>query len=217
MSGPVTVPLIVEAATAVGTVDAIRCGTTPETRQVDIDVDTSVLSVKVGTASNVSAGDFTASAGVVVSRPNLTLSALLQLGVTGILSITNDLSAQANATILGANDQMLTFTPDVPPNPFQRAQGGVGATAIGTQLSSSLQAKYGLSLLSGLVNSNLASQLSYVFTNLDDLVVGPLLRATGLSIGGADVLDRQPEVQLAEAGRLTDLPGSAGYDLGRPR
>ena len=187
MSGPVTVPIIVDAATATGTVDAIRCGAAAADREVDIDVDTSVLTARVGSASNVSAGDFTAQVGVVVTRPNLTLSAMLQLGVTGLLSITNDLKAQGTATLGGANDQLLTFTPDVPPNPFQRAQGGVGATGIGTQLSNNLQAQYGLSLLSGAVSSNLASQLSYVFSNLDNQVVGPLLRAAGLTVGGADV------------------------------
>jgi len=183
----------------VGTVKEIRCGDAPPDRQADIDVDTTLLGVKVGTATNASTGDFTAAvgaqAGLIVSSSNLTLAAMLQLGVTGLLSITNDLTASSNASLGGASDQILTFTPDVPPNPSQRAVGGIGAASIGTQLTNHLQAKFGLTGLSGLVTSNLASQLNYVFTNLDALIIGPLLRSSGLTIGGADVWTDNLECQ----------------------
>lgn len=181
MIRPVTVPIVVEAATATGTVDAIRCDTAP--KQVDVDVDTSVLSARVGTAQNFAAGNFSTQAGVVAKAGDLTLTAVLQLGLSLILGA--DLKAEGSATLLGANDQMLTFEPEVPPNDFQRAQGGIGATNMGAQLSSTLKAKYGSG--SSLLNTNLAGQLGYVFSNLDQQIVGPLLTATGVSIGGADV------------------------------
>jgi hypothetical protein len=186
MSRPIQLPLVISAATAVGTVDSISCGDAPADRQVVVDVDTSVLSAKVGTANNFEAGNYTTvQAGLIAQAGDITLAALLNLGVSALLG--SNLRGEASATLLGASDQMLTFTPDVPPNPYQRAQGGIGATALGAQLSNTLQARYGSTLFSSTSNANLANQLSYVFSNLDQLIVGPLLASTGLSIGGADV------------------------------
>lgn len=186
MTGPAKLPLVIEAATATGTVDSIRCGQSPPDRQVVVDVDTNLLRADVGTASQFEAGDYASvQLGVIADAGDLTLGALLNLGVNVLLG--NDLRAQASAALAGASDQMLTFTPDVPPNPFQRAQGGLGATSLGTQLSNTLQARYGSTIFSALSNVNLASELSYAFDDLDDLIIGPLLASNGLSIGGADV------------------------------
>lgn len=187
MTGPALVPLVVEAATASGRIDAIRCTAPTPANQVDVEVDTSVLKVGLGTANNFAGGNFTVGAGLVADSDFLTISALLQLGLN-VLTLGNDLQAQASASLLGANDQLLTFEPDIDPNPTQRAQGGIGGTELGAQLKNTIQAKYGLGLLSSTTNLNLGNQLSYVFNSLDEQVVGPLLTASGLTIGGADVL-----------------------------
>ncbi len=191
MTQNVTIPLVVEGATAVGTVSSLVCGTPDVDSQAQIAVSTNLLKVTLGTAVDLSAATLVINQGVLVQAGGLTVSSLLSLGLSLAtilgLNLSTTTTGTATATLGGGNSQ-LTFYPNDPPVDYQRAPGGVGATSLGAQLQSSLVARLNNSLLGTTASTNMANQLSYVFTNLDSTIVGPLLAASGVSIGGADVL-----------------------------
>ncbi len=190
MTQAVKIPLVVEAATAVGTVGRLSCATPSTASEAAIDTSTSAVKVTLGTAADLSASNLVISQGVMIDAGGLTVSALLNLGlslatITG-LNLSSTTTGTATATLGGGSTQ-LTFLPEVPPVPWQRAPGGFGATSLGTQLQSSFVARLNNALLGTTASSAMATQLGYVFGNLDTTIVDPLLKASGVSIGGADV------------------------------
>lgn len=190
MTQPVFIPLVVEAATATGTVERLTCASPSSASEAIIGVDTSAVKVTLGTAVDLSAATLVINQGVLIQAGGLTVSALLNLGldlatILG-LNLGTTTTGTGSATLGGASTD-LYFAPNAPPVAFQRAQGGVGATSLGAQVSSSFVASLNNTLLGATASAAMANQLSYVFTNLDSTIVGPLLAASGVTIGGADV------------------------------
>lgn len=190
MTQPVSIPLVVEAATATGTVDQLSCASPSIDSEASIGVDTSAVKVTLGTAVDLSAATLVINQGVLIQAGGLTVSALLSLGldlatILG-LNLATTTTGSGSATLGGASTD-LYFTPNAPPVDYQRAQGGVGATSLGAQVQSTFVASLNNSLLGATASAAMANQLSYVFTNLDSTIVGPLLAASGVTIGGADV------------------------------
>lgn len=191
MSQPIRIPLVIEAATARGTVASLDCTEPLAGSEAGIDAVTSGLTARIGTTADLQAEVLVVDDDVIIPGGTLTVPALQSLGLTlgqilG-LNLGADTTGTASASVLGGSTQMV-FNPYVDPNPYQRASGGVGAASLGSQLSSSLTASLGSSLLNATAINNLTSQLGYVFSNLDDLIIGPLLAASGVTIAGADVL-----------------------------
>lgn len=194
MTQPVKIPLVVEAATALGTVDRLTCATPSTDSQALINVSTNAVKVTLGTAADLattSPGGLVINAGVLIQGGGLTVAALLNLGLSLATIGTLNLSATTTGTAaasLGGGTAQLTFLPNMPPVPYQRAPGGFGGTSLGTQLQSSFAASLGSSPLGTTASTAMASQLSYVFSNLRTTILDPLLQASGVTIGGADVL-----------------------------
>lgn len=190
MTQPVTIPLVVEAATAVGTADRLTCATPSEDSEAEIFVGTSAVKVTLGTAVDLSAATLIINQGVLIQSGGLTVSALLNLGLSlatiSGLNLSTTTTGTGAATLGGGNDQ-LVFLPNVPPVPYQRAPGGLGATSLGAQAKSSLVARLNNSLLGTTASTAMGNQLNYVFSNLDTTIIDPLLKASGVSIGGADL------------------------------
>lgn len=190
MTQPVKIPLVVEAATAVGTVDRLSCSTPSIDSEAEIAVSTSAVTATLGTAVDLSAATLVVNRGVMIESGGLTISALLNLGLSlatiSGLNLTSTTTGTAAATLGGGSDQLLYF-PNDPPVPYQRAPGGFGATSLGTQLQSTLVARLNNTLLGTTASTNMATQLAYAFNNLDTTILDSLLKAAGVSIGGADV------------------------------
>ena len=191
MTAPLHIPLVVEAATATGTVDRLACEDPLGGSEVEIDVLTSGMTVRFGTAADLSAEHLVVDRGVLIEGGGLTVSALLSLGlslaqITG-LDLGADTTATASASLLGGSSEHV-FLPYQDPNPYQRAPGGIGGFSLGTQLGSSLSATVHNTLLGTTATTNLVNQLAYVFDDLDTQVLDPLLAASGVAIAGADVL-----------------------------
>jgi uncharacterized membrane protein len=191
MTQPVYIPLVIEAATALGTVDRLECGDPLQLSEAEIRVDTSLVTARIGTAADLSADSLVVQRGLMINSNGLTVDALLSLGLslTQILGLTTSgqTTGSASASLIGASTQ-LVFNPHADPNPWQRAWGGIGASSLGAQLSSSLNVQLANDLLGTTATTNLTNQLSYVFNNLDTLVINPLLAASGVTVAGADVL-----------------------------
>jgi uncharacterized membrane protein len=190
MTQAVTIPLVVEAATAIGTVDRLSCASPLSASEAEIAVSTSAVKVTLGTAANLAAANLVISQGVLIAQSGLTVSALLTLGlplatILG-LNLATTTTGTATATLGGGNDQ-LVFLAGAPPVPYQRAPGGFGATSLGAQLQSSLVARLNNSLLGTTASTNMGNQLNYAFNNLNTTILDSLLKAGGVSVGGADV------------------------------
>lgn len=194
MSQPVKIPLVIEAATAVGFVNRLTCATPSIDSEAAIDVSTSAVKVTLGTAADLattSPSGVVVNAGVLIEAGGLTISALLNLGLSlaqiGTYNLASSTTGTATASLGGGSTQ-LTFLPELSPNPYQRAPGGVGAVSLGTQLQSSFAASLGSKALGTAASTAMASQLAYVFNNLQTTILDPLLKASGTSVAGADVL-----------------------------
>jgi hypothetical protein len=191
MTTPVFLPLVIEAAVATGTVDRMTCSDPLALSEAEIDVLTSGVTVRLGTAADLTADNLAISQGVLIEDGGLTVSALLNLGLSLSqilgLNLSQDTTGAASASVLGGSSQHV-FLPYQDPNPFQRAPGGVGALTLGAQLASSLSASLGNSLLGTTATTNLVNQLSYVFDDLDTAIIDPLLASAGVTVAGADVL-----------------------------
>lgn len=194
MTQPLTIPFVVEAATATGTVDNLTCATPSIDSSAGIDVSTTAVTVTLGTAADLSVttpGGLVVNAGVLIEGGGLTVAALLNLGLNLSTILGLDLGADTTGTAsasLGGGTDFLTFFPNDEPVEFQRAPGGLGAVSIGTQLKSSFVASLGSALLGTTASTAMANQLDYVFSNLQTTILDPLLEASGVAIGGADVL-----------------------------
>ncbi|MFZ6002369.1 MAG: pilus assembly protein TadG-related protein [Actinomycetota bacterium] len=194
MTQPLTIPFVVEAATAIGTVDHLTCATPTIDSEAGIDVSTTAVTVTLGTAADLSVttpGGLVINAGVLIEGGGLTVAALLNLGLSLSTILGLDLAADTTGTAtasLGGGTDFLTFFPNDEPVAYQRAPGGLGAVSIGTQLKSSFVASLGSTLLGTTASTAMANQLDYVFSNLQTTILDPLLEASGVAIGGADVL-----------------------------
>jgi hypothetical protein len=87
------------------------------------------------------------------------------------LIIVPHLSISGDASLGGGSDDF-TFLPNQPPVDWQRSFGGVGGGNLGTALG----------LQSPILTAHAAT-----FSQLDGKVFDPLLKAAGVSLGGADV------------------------------
>ena len=182
------------------------CLDTLAASEAEIGMLTSGLTVRLGSATDLSAASVVVTPGVLVQGGLNLLNAnvLLNLGLSPLQILGLDLNAAltgtASASILGGSSQH-TFLPYQEPVAFQRAPGGVGS--IGSQLSSSLSVQLGSTVLNSTATNALRSQLGYVFTNLDALIIDPLLAAAGVTVAGADV--RATNLRCEGAGlRLVD-------------
>jgi len=200
MTQRLRIPLVIEAAVARGTVNDLTCADPLAGSEATIGVETSGVTVRLGTTADLQAETLVTSDDVFIPGGGFTLAALQNLGLTlsQILSLNlaSATTASGSASVLGGSTE-LVFEPFVDPNPYQRAYGGVGAGTIGAQLSSSFSATLGTSLLSTTALNNITSQLGYVFNNLEQSVIGPLLAASGITIAGADVLAHDLECEGA--------------------
>ena len=203
MTSPLTIPLVIEAATADGTVNRMDCADPLAGSEAEIGVLTSGLRVRIGTAQDLTASALVVTPGVLVQGGLnlLNSSVLLNLGLSPLqllgLNLGGSLTATGTATVLGGNSTHV-FTPFQDPNPWQRAPGGVGATSIGANLASTLSVSLGSTTLPAIAQTGLRNQLSYVFNNVEALIVDPLLKATGVAVAGADL--RATDLQCAGAG-----------------
>jgi uncharacterized membrane protein len=191
MTVPVTIPLIIEGATADGTVDRLDCSDPLTGSEAEIDVVTSGLRVRVGTTNDLTANALVVTPGVLVQGGVSALGAQIatSLGLnplTLVGSLTGSLTATGSASVLGGSSSHV-FTPYVEPVPYQRAPGGVGATSIGATLSSNLSASLGGTVLPATAQTSLRNQLAYVFNNVEALIIDPLLKSAGVAVAGADL------------------------------
>ena len=195
MTAPLHIPLIVEAANATGVVDRLDCADPLAGSEAEIDVTTSGARVRIGTTSDLQANTLVVTPGVLVQGGLglLNSSVFVALGLSPLqilgLNLSGSLTATGTASVLGGTSTHV-FTPftDTDNNDYQRAPGGVGAANVGTQLSSSLAASLATSALSSAVNNALATQLAYVFNNLQGSILNPIMQQAGVAIAGADVL-----------------------------
>jgi hypothetical protein len=192
MTAPLHIPLVIEAANAAGQATALSCADPVTGSEADVHVTTSGVSVKLGTTSDLAAGTVVTTPGVLVQGGLglLNSSVFVGLGLTPLqvlgLNLTGSLTASASATVLGGSSDH-TFLSNAPPVAFQRSPGGLGAATLGSQLSATLTASQGSSVLNSTAIAGLRNQLSYVFTNLQSMIVDPLLLQAGVSVAGADV------------------------------
>jgi tight adherence protein G len=197
-TAPVTIPLVVEAATATGVVDRMDCADPVSASEAEIDVTTSGVSVRLGTATDLTAGTVVVTPGVVVQSAAsfgsslLNANVLLALGLSPLqilgYNLTGALTATSSASVLGGfSEHTFLAIPDDPGVPYQRAPGGLGSATIGSQLSSNLAASVGATALTATAMTALRSQLSYAFNNLQGSILNPILQQAGVAIAGADL------------------------------
>ena len=193
MPSPLQIPVIIEAASATGTVLAGVCAEPRLGSAVDIGVDTTAMEAHIGTASAaaLSTPNPTVTAGVMLGGGAFSVNALISLGLTLSQALGFNLAGQTTGTSyarLGGNSTDLTFFPFQDPNPFQRAPGGIGVGSIGSTLKTSFAAYLGGTVLPAAARTNILSKLTTFFDNIDASVIDPLLAANGVTIAGADVL-----------------------------
>lgn len=196
-------PLYVEVAPTDATITSINCGSTQDT--VGITATPGVLNAFLGILPS------TAFTNTTTSWPNLiaggTPAPLINASILGIGLVA--ISASANVQVAANPATLLTFdlpTPVSDPlNPsLTQTAGTPSTTSLGTVVSSllgstTLQTTVTLlgeilpisitlpaSTLSPLLQT-LSLALSPVLSSLDNLLVSPLLQATGIEIGSADV------------------------------
>jgi uncharacterized membrane protein len=197
MTAPVHIPLVIEAANALGTATSLNCADPVSGSEADVHMTTSGVSVKIGTTSNLAAGTVVTTPGVLVQGGLglLNSSVFVALGLTPLqvlsLNLNGSLTATASATVLGGSSDHTFLTEQNPA--FQRSPGGLGAATLGSQLSASLAASQGSSVLNSTAMTGLRNQLSYVFNNLQAQVIDPLLLQAGVSVAGADVKAKDME------------------------
>jgi len=193
MTSPVHIPLVIEAARAQGVATDLTCGDPVNASEADIHVTTSGVSVTLGTTSNLTGATVVTTPGVLVQGGLglLNSNVFLALGLTPLqilsLNLSGSLTASGSATVLGGSSNH-TFLSNAPPVAYQRSPGGVGAATLGSQLSSSLSASQGSSVLNAAATTALRNQLSYVFNNIQAQIIDPLLQQAGVTVAGADVL-----------------------------
>jgi uncharacterized membrane protein len=192
MTSPVNIPLVIQAANADALVSSLNCADPVTGSVAGLHVTTSGASVTLGTTSDLAASTVVTTPGVLVQGGLglLNSSVFLALGLTPLqvasLNLTGSLTATGAATVLGGTSDH-TFLSNAPPVAFQRAPGGLGAATLGSQLSASLSASQGSSVLNSTATTALRNQLAYVFNNVQALVIDPLLQQAGVNIAGADV------------------------------
>jgi uncharacterized membrane protein len=190
-TAPVTIPLIVEAATATGTVADLTCADPVAGSEADIGVVTSGVRVRVGQTSDLTAGALVVTPGVLVQGGLnlLNSNVLLSLGMTPLqilgFNLNGALTASSTVSALGGASSH-TFLPFQEPVPWQRSPGGTSAS-MGTSLGSTLSVSLGGVALPATAQASLRNQLGYVFNNLGAGVLDPLLKAAGIAIAGADL------------------------------
>jgi uncharacterized membrane protein len=198
MTAPVTIPLVIEAASADGLVSSLNCADPVTGSVAGLHVTTSGAKVRLGTTTDLAASTVVTTPGVLV-QGNLGLlnqSVFLALGLTPLqilgLNLNGSLTATGTATVLGGSSDH-TFLSNAPPVAFQRSPGGLGAATLGSQLSASLTASQGGVLLNSTATTALRNQLAYVFNNVQGLVIDPLLQQAGVAVAGADVKEEDME------------------------
>jgi uncharacterized membrane protein len=200
------IPLIIEAATADGTVTRIDCADPIAGSEAEVGVVTSGARVRIGTTNDLTANALVVTPGVLVEGGfnALNSSVFAALGLSPLqllgLDLNGSLTATGTASVLGGSSTHV-FNQYADPNPHQRAPGGIGATSIGGTLSSTLSASLGGAVLPATAQANLANELAYVFDNVEELIVEPLLKSSGVAIAGADVLAEDDE-STCEGGSL---------------
>ncbi|MFL6205313.1 MAG: hypothetical protein ACJ739_08165 [Acidimicrobiales bacterium] len=190
-SAPVTIPLIVEAARAVGSVTDLDCADPVAGSEADIGVVTSGVRVRIGSTGDLTAGTMVVTPGVLVQGGLnlLNSSVFVALGMTPLqllgFNVNGALTATGEVSALGGSSSH-TFTPFQTPVPWQRAPGGTSAS-MGTTLGSGMSVSLGGVALPAAAQVSLRNQLAYVFNNLGTAVLDPVLKAAGVAIAGADL------------------------------
>ena len=191
---PVVIPVGVEVATALASLDTIDCGDpTDETQagtSTDVTTSTDVVDLNVGRD-----GDW-----VDVSSVHVVTKSLVG-AVTSDVVLT--VQAQASVPLGGATDTSNTFFGPFESGPAHTSGGAVdfsGLTASGLNLRVQTSGDLGIlgavlgSLTSGITSSVSAAALP-VIGSLDDAVVQPVLNAMGVGMGNADTWTQSVECQ----------------------
>lgn len=192
-------PLYVEVAPTDATLSSITCGGAQDT--VGITATPGVLNAFLGNLTS------TAFANTTTSWPSLIAGGaqakLINASVLGIGLVV--ISASSNVQVAANPAQLLTFGVPTPVShplnpPLAQTAGSPSTTSLGTVVTSllgstNLQTTVTLlgipitlpaSTLSPLLLT-LSNALSPVLSSLDSLLISPLLQATGVEIGAADV------------------------------
>jgi uncharacterized membrane protein len=158
-----TLPVKVTAGSAKGTLTQVSCGSS---RGETVSVDTTGSTTTMGTA---------ASSGSTL--------AVKLLGLT-----LGSLSVGATSSVAGVNGNLLAFSYPSQYLPTAASPTHVGGTTLnvqGTTVTSSLSAA-GLTLDATALTTALVGSTG-LLTTLDTAVISPVLRALGVTVGGADV------------------------------
>lgn len=158
-----TLPTRITAGSATGTLTEVEC--TPERGEV-VSVDTKGATAAIGDTN--------------------TANRFLDVRVAGIRVA--GLNVNTTAGVTGVNGNQLSFSyPDeyFPATTTPRHVGGTTLNVQGAALNSSLDV-VGLSIDTAVLTNRLTGPTGVV-TTLDRRVVSPVLRALGITVGGADV------------------------------
>jgi len=186
LTAPISLPIVIEGATGEATFSRASCFEPLEVSETQVDAVTSLARFRVGVAQNLqTAGNesLDVTAAVLIQADDYSIETLIHLGINLAWALGQDITGNSDVS-LGGGSSSHVFNPYATPNPYQRAQGGVGVD-VGTALQSGLT-----TTLPAVGSANLTAALSTVFANLADDVIDPILHATGVTLGGADVGSR---------------------------
>lgn len=188
LTAPITLPIVVEAATADGTLSRADCYEPESLSETQVDVVTSLTRLRVGVAQNLQAAagvPITVNAAAFVKAGGFTLSFLLHIGALTTL-LGQDLSGTGDVSLGGGTDSLVFRPlPEPPGAPSQRAMGGVTVNA-GAALQAALT-----TTVNGFPIVDFGRSIERVFNNLGSNVIDPIFHATGMTLGGADVTSRR--------------------------
>lgn len=184
LTAPISLPIVVEGATADATVTRIDCDQQVAASEADLLAVTSLARFRLGVAQNLQAEGnpaLSVQSATLIEAGDYSLATVLYLGLSALFGLTENILGSSDVSV-GGGSSSHTFLPAASPNPFQRAAGGVSAN-VGTSLQGS--ATTSLPLVG---SANLLASLGSVFSALDSGILSPALHAAGVTLGGADLL-----------------------------
>lgn len=203
---PIKVPYFLEGAGATAGLDALTCPTgADEPSNVKIFANTSVAKASINAVSN---GNLTSPSGTVIAAVSTSIGTLT--ANVDLTSVTVDVKATgAVVSSLPARSGLLTFTGPYDGTTSQKVPGSTALTLPTTMdgnLTVTLSAlPTGLTLAG--VESAIYAAINPTLTPLNDLIVKPLQRSLGLSLGDADVW--APPVQTCNPTSFNTDPTSS--------
>jgi hypothetical protein len=206
VNAPVTMPIVLDSARAVGRLTSTECREIDEGPPIDdpsedsVLVQTSAVRARVATMSDAQLQSPSgASASAQLILPGVTFSGAIGAVLPPLFTVTSTITGTSDISAGGGSDT-LDFFPNQPDDvgpPSQRSMGGIGAANAGTSVTQSLT-----TTLPGLANAAFVNSLNNVLNgplnNLDKNLFQPLLYAAGVSLGGADVRSYNMECNVPQ-------------------